>query len=71
VTKFQPGDDVIIDFKGVHVPGEVMRQSNGWVMAVVAIDPEADWGSEGPRLDPRSTICVPANRVKPADTHTE
>jgi hypothetical protein len=67
VTKFQPGDDVIIDFKGVQVPGEVMRQSNGWVMAIVAIDPETDWGSEGPRLDPRSTICVPDGRVR----HTE
>ena len=67
MTKFQPGDDVIIDFKGVDVPGEVMRQSNGWVMAVVTIDPEADWGSEGPRLDPQSTICVPDGRVR----HTE
>jgi hypothetical protein len=67
VTKFHPGDDVIIDFKGVDVAGEVIRHSNGWVMAIVAIDPETDWGSEGPRLDPRSTICVPDGRVR----HTE
>jgi len=59
VTKFKPGDDIVVDFKGVEVPGEVKSESNGWVMAVVAIDPEADWGSDGPRLDPRSTICVP------------
>lgn len=66
MTKFKPGDDVVIDFKGVEVPGEVLRESNGWVMAVVAIDPEADWGSEGPRLDPRSTICVQVSHVQHA-----
>ena len=67
MTKFQPGDDVIIDFKGVDVPGEVMRQSNGWVMALVHIDPETDWGQVGPQLDPRSTVCVPEKRVKHAE----
>lgn len=65
--KFQPGDDVLIDFKGVEdVPGEVIRQSNGWVMAIAAIDSTQDWGSIGTRLDPRSTICVPESRVKHA-----
>jgi hypothetical protein len=64
--KHHPGDDVIIDFKGVDVAGEVIRQSNGWVMAVVDIDGTEDFGSVGPRLDPRSTICVPEGRVKPA-----
>ena len=67
MTKFHPGDDVIIDFKGVDVAGEVIRQSNGWVMAVVAIDGTEDWGDVAPRLDPRSTICVPDGRVR----HTE
>ena len=66
MTKFKPGDDIVVDFKGVEVPGEVKSESNGWVMAVVAIDPEADWGSDGPRLDPRSTICVPLSRVRHA-----
>lgn len=64
MTKFHPGDDVIIDFKGVDVAGEVIRHSNGWVMAVVAIDGTEDWGDVGPRLDPRSTICVPDGRVR-------
>jgi hypothetical protein len=65
--KFRPGDDVLVDFKGVEdVPGEVIRQSNGWVMLIAEIDGTHDWGSVESRLDPRSTICVPEARVKPA-----
>ena len=67
MTKFSEGDDIIIDFKGVLVPGEVIRESNGWVMALVHIDPETDWGQVGPQLDPRSTVCVPEKRVKHAE----
>ena len=71
MTKFHPGQDCLIDFKGVEVQAQVIRQSNGWVMAVAAIDGNEDWGSIGPRLDPHSTICVPENRVRPAETTTE
>ena len=71
MTKFQPGDDAVIDFDGVEVPAEVIRQSNGWVMAIAAIDGDQDWGSIGPRLDPRSTICVPESRVKHAEKTSE
>ena len=67
MTKFSEGDDIIIDFKGVEVTGEVIRESNGWVMALVHIDPETDWGQVGPQLDPRSTVCVPEKRVKHAE----
>ena len=67
MTKFSEGDDIIIDFKGVQVPGEVIRESTGWVMALVHIDPETDWGQVGPQLDPRSTVCVPEKRVKHAE----
>ncbi len=67
MTKFSEGDDIVIDFKGVLVPGEVIRESNGWVMALVHIDPETDWGQVGPQLDPRSTVCVPEKRVKHAE----
>ena len=67
MTKFSEGDDIIIDFTGVEVPGEVIRESNGWVMALVHIDPETDWGQVGPQLDPRSTVCVPEKRVKHAE----
>ena len=49
------------------MPGEVIRESNGWVMALVHIDPETDWGQVGPQLDPRSTVCVPEKRVKHAE----
>lgn len=66
MTKFLPGEDVIIDFKGVDVPGEVIHESHGWVMALVDIDPETDWGSQGPSLDPQSTVCVPEKRVRHA-----
>ena len=52
MTKFSEGDDVVIDFKGVLVPGEVIRESNGWVMAVVHIDPETDWGRGRPGARP-------------------
>ena len=71
MTKFSPGDDVIVDFKGVDVPGEVIHESHGWVMALVDIDPETDWGSEGPRLDPRSTICVQVSHVRPGEKNGE
>ena len=67
MTKFSEGDDVVIDFKGVLVPGEVIRESNGWVMALVHIDPETDWGQVGPQLAPHSTVCVPEKRVKHAE----
>jgi len=66
VTKFQPGQDIVVDFKGIDVPGEVIHESHGWVMALVDIDAETDWGSQGPNLDPRSTICVPLTRVRHA-----
>jgi len=63
-VKFLPGEDVIIDFDGMEVSAEVIRQSNGWVMVTAAIDGTHDWGSIGARLDPRSTICVPDSRVR-------
>lgn len=66
MTKFNPGDDVIVDFGG-ECHGEVIRQSNGYVMAVIAVDPEADYGSVTARLDPHSTVCVPEGRVRLAD----
>ena len=67
MTKFQHGQDIIVDFKGVDVPGEVIHEAHGWVMALVDIDPETDWGSQGPTLDPQSTICVPLSRVRHAE----
>jgi hypothetical protein len=46
---------------------EVVRHSNGWVLAVIAIDPLWDYGRQGARLVPHSTVCVPEKRVKHAE----
>lgn len=69
--KFNAGDDVTVDFDGSICPGTVMRHSNGYVMAVIAVDPETDHGSITARLDPHSTICVPEARVKITDVKAE
>jgi len=69
-VKFEPGEDIVVDFDGVHVPGEVIRQSNGWVMATVDLDPEIEW-TLGARLHRRSTVCVPETRVSHAEQKVE
>lgn len=65
--KYKPGDDVIVDFDGRESPGEVLRASNGWVTAVIAIDPTWDYGQISPRLAPHSTVCVRESRVRPVN----
>lgn len=66
MSKFNPGDDVIVDFGG-ECHGEVIRQSNGYVMAVIMLDPELDYGLMSSSLDPRPTVCVPEGRVRLAE----
>lgn len=66
MTKFQPGDDVLVDFDGVQARGEVIRQTGGWVMATIEVDPLSDFGSITARLAPHSTVCVPETRVEHA-----
>jgi hypothetical protein len=66
VTRFQPGDAVIVEFQGVECEGIVIRQSSitGFVMARIAIpDVEVDFGSISPRMDPQPTVCVPECKV--------
>ena len=63
---FNAGDDVLVDFDGIEHPGEVLWQSRGWVVCVVQIDPDADYGRITPRLAPRSTVCVQEKRVRHA-----
>jgi hypothetical protein len=66
VTRFQPGDAVIVEFQGVECEGEVIRQSTttGYVMARITIpDVEVDFGSISPQLDPQPTVCVPECKV--------
>lgn len=67
MTRYQPGDDVIVEFDGVQMRGEVISQgpASGYVMAVVINpDPELDVGSITPRFDPQPTVCVPASKVE-------
>ena len=67
MTKFSAGADVIVDFEGRDHIGEVMRHSNGWVLAIVAIDADWDYGRHSASLDPYSTVCVPEARVRHAE----
>lgn len=58
------GQDVMVDVFGIEHQGHVVSQSRGWVVCVIATDPLADYGSVGPKLTPRSTVCVPEARVR-------
>ena len=62
--KFEPGQDVMVDVFGIEHQGEVLSQSRGWVVCLIATDPLADYGKVGPKLDPRTTVCVPDVRVR-------
>lgn len=67
MTRFKPGDDVIVDFDGIEMRGQVISQgkASGFVMAVVINpDPEIDVGSITARFDPQPTVCVPAKHVR-------
>lgn len=67
MTRFKPGDAVVVEFQAVECEGVVIRQSHitGFVMARIAIpDVEVDFGSISPRMDPQPTVCVPESKVK-------
>jgi hypothetical protein len=61
---YTAGQDVTVDVFGIEHQGHVVSQSRGWVVCVIATDPIADYGSVGPKLTPRSTVCVPEARVR-------
>lgn len=65
--KHHAGDLVWVDFCGREHRGEVVRESNGWVMCRILVDAIWDYGSITARLDPESTVCVPSSRVRHAD----
>lgn len=65
--KYTHGELVIVDFCGREHPGEVVRESNGWVMCRIMVDPLWDYGGISPRMDPVSTVCVSHSRVRHAD----
>lgn len=64
MTRYQPGDDVIVDFDGIEHRGSVISHNRGHVLATIVIDPVADYGSITPRLAPESTVCVAEAKVK-------
>jgi hypothetical protein len=66
MTKFKPGDDVIVKMKAREHHGEVIEQRSGYVMCRIQIDPQWDYGSTT-WLDPEPTVCVPEKRVRHAD----
>jgi len=68
VTRFQPGDTVVVSFQGVEMTGQVISQSpaSGYVMARVTVpDPELDLGSISARIDPQPIVCVKPSDVRP------
>lgn len=69
MPKYKPGEDVIVEFDGHEHQGEVLRQSRGYVMCQIIIDPLCDYGAQTPRLDPVSTVLVPEKNVRHA-AHT-
>lgn len=73
MIRYRPGDDVIVEFDdGAECPGEVIRHSSGYVMAVIIInDPELDLGSITARMDPRPTVCVRETKVRPSSERAQ
>ncbi len=65
MSRYQPGDDVIVDVWGLQLRGEIVRQARGWCTCIVETDPLADLGGVTPMIDPRATVCVPDARVRP------
>lgn len=65
--KFQPGDDVIVEFDGWEHRGEIKSSHNGWCYAKVIIDPLLDYGPVGARLAPESIVCVREANVRHAE----
>lgn len=69
--KFQPGDDVIVEFDGWEHRGEIKSSHNGWYYAKVIIDPLLDYGSVGARLAPESIVCVREVNVRHAEQSSD
>jgi hypothetical protein len=66
MTKFNAGDDVVVDFAGIEHQGEVIEQRrSGYVMVrIILADPSWVYGSIGARLDPEPTVCVKLTNVR-------
>lgn len=69
--RFQPGQDVIVDFDGVEHRGEVLNHRGGHVLATIVTDLLADYGGISPMLAPHQTVCVAEGKVRPAEDSLE
>jgi hypothetical protein len=65
----EPGDDVIVEFCGTELPGEVVAvyRSSGFILTKIHIDPEFDYGSVSDRLDPESFVCAREKDVRKSE----
>ena len=61
---YTSGQDVMVDVFGIEHQGHVVSQSHGWVVCVIEVDTQADYGRITARMDPRTTVCVPESRVR-------
>lgn len=64
MTSFQRGQDVHVEFAGQTHQGEIITHNPPWVLAKIILDPEWDYGSMGPRLDPTPTVCIRETHVQ-------
>lgn len=64
---FGPGDDVIVSFGGGEWPGEIERVNNGWVMALIMVDPQWDFGRMSSNISPIMTVAVRESCVRPVE----
>lgn len=64
---FGPGDDVIVSFGDGEWPGEVERVSNGWVMALIMVDPQWDFGRMSSNISPIMRVAVRESYVRPCE----
>ena len=60
-----PGQDVTVTYQGLDHPGEIIQHHHGWILARIAIDPEADYGSITARLTPHTLVMVRQEHVNP------
>jgi hypothetical protein len=68
---FQPGDDVLVQFDGEELRGEVVEQHHGWFLTRVLIDPEVDFGESTARLDPTQLVMVRESELSAYDGHQQ
>lgn len=68
MTKYQPGQDVVIEFDGIKHRGVIINHRGGYCMATMEVDALADYGGVSAMLDPQQTVCVPERHVAVPDT---